>query len=274
MSLLRWIWAYWFDCVHPHTTWPHQNQFGLAYVCCLDCGREMPYSLEYMQILRQTGRSRRRASSDAPVKSVAVRRILACIILLGAILALQEKANATGRPSSVNRLAQTSCEVDMLGRMGAREVFSGKVYDVLTKVARAYGRPIPHIYIVPGGWNMAYIASSAAIDGRGKILVGQQATKLFDTVALEGFLGHEMAHLVSDSGAQGCNDYILRDPQMEADADALAARTLGSRPVKAFLEQALALARGENWDAKRRLEVLQRFQLRKVSDFDDETRVR
>jgi hypothetical protein len=83
-----------------------------------------------------------------------------------------------------------------------------------------------------------------------------------------------MAHLVSDSGAQGCNDYILRDPQMEADADALAARTLGSRPVKAFLEQALALAKGENWDAKRRLEVLQRFQLRKVSDFDDETRVR
>jgi hypothetical protein len=274
MSLLRWIWAYLFDCVHSHTTWPHQNQLGLAYVCCLDCGREMPYSLEYMQIVRQTGKSPRRASSDVPVESVAVRRILAGVILLGAILALQEKANATGLPSTVNSLAQTSCEVDLLGRMDAREVSSGKAYDVLTKVARAFGRPVPHIYIVPGGWNMAYIASSAAVDGRGKILVGQQATKLFDTVALEGFLGHEMAHLVSNSGAQGCNDYILRDPQMEADADALAARTLGSRPVKAFLEQALALAEGENWDAKRRLEVLQRFQLRKVSDFDDETRVR
>jgi hypothetical protein len=61
---------------------------------------------------------------------------------------------------------------------------------------------------------------------------------------------------------------------MEADADALAARTLGSRPVKAFLEQALALAEGENWDAKRRLEVLQRFQLRKVSDLESETRMR
>jgi len=54
----------------------------------------------------------------------------------------------------------------------------------------------------------------------------------------------------------------------------LAARTIGSRPVKAFLEQALALAEGENWDAKRRLEVLRRFQLRKISDFDDGTRVR
>ena len=53
MSLLKWIWAYLFDCVHSHTTWPHQNQFGLAYVCCLDCGREMPYSLEYMQIVGQ-----------------------------------------------------------------------------------------------------------------------------------------------------------------------------------------------------------------------------
>jgi len=274
MSLPRWIWAYLFDCVHSHTTWPRKNHLGLAYVCCLDCGREMPYSLEYMQIVRQTGRSRRRASSDAPVESVAVRRILAGVILLGAVLALQEKANATGVPSTVNSLAQTSCEVDMLGRMGAREVLSGKVYDVLTKVARAYGRPNPHIYVFPGSWNMAYIAASRAVDGRGKIVVGRQATERFDTVELEGFLGHEMAHLVSDSGAQGCNDYILRDPQMEAAADALAARTLGSRPVKAFLEQALALAEGENWDATRRLEVLQRFRLRKVSDFDDETRVR
>jgi hypothetical protein len=53
MSLLRWIWAYLFDCVHSRTTWPHQNQIGLAYVCCLDCGREMPYSLESMQIIGQ-----------------------------------------------------------------------------------------------------------------------------------------------------------------------------------------------------------------------------
>jgi hypothetical protein len=53
MSLLRWILAYLFDCVHPHTTWPHQNRFGHAYVCCLDCGREMPYSLEYMRIVKQ-----------------------------------------------------------------------------------------------------------------------------------------------------------------------------------------------------------------------------
>jgi Zn-dependent protease with chaperone function len=104
---------------------------------------------------------------------------------------------------------------------------------------------------------MAYIAASAAGDGRGKIVVGQQAIELFNTIALRGFLGHEMAHLVSDNAAHGCNDYIVRDPQTEADADAFAARVLGRQPVQAFLERALALTEGQNSDAKSRLEVLQ-----------------
>ena len=89
-------------------------------------------------------------------------------------------------------------------------------------------------------------------------MVGQQAINLFNDIALKGFLGHEMAHLVSDSAAQGCNDYLLRDPQTEADADALAARTLGRRPVKAFLKRVLALTERQNWDPKHRLEVLPR----------------
>jgi hypothetical protein len=65
-----------------------------------------------------------------------------------------------------------------------------------------------------------------------------------------------MAHLVSDAGAQGCNDYILRNPQIEVDADALAALALGTGPIKAFLKRVLALTQGHNWDAKHRLEVL------------------
>jgi hypothetical protein len=51
MNWLRWILAYLFDCVHPHTTWPHRDRAGLAYVCCLDCGRELPYSLERMRVV-------------------------------------------------------------------------------------------------------------------------------------------------------------------------------------------------------------------------------
>lgn len=79
MSLLRWIWAYLFDCVHPHTTWPHQNQFGLAYVCCLDCGREMPYSLEYMQIVVQ---DRKRNRWDSRLPETAPLVIAGALLLL------------------------------------------------------------------------------------------------------------------------------------------------------------------------------------------------
>jgi Zn-dependent protease with chaperone function len=187
----------------------------------------------------------------------AAVKVFAGIALLTGILAAQERANAAGVRSQFNIQAQTACETEMLREMGAREVFSGKGYEVLADVARAYGRAIPHIYIFPGSLNMRYIAASTAVDGRGKIVVGQQAIELFDAFSLKGFLGHEMAHLVSDSVAQGCNDYILRDPQMEAEADALAARTLGTGPVKAFLQRALALTQGQNWDARRRLEALQ-----------------
>lgn len=188
---------------------------------------------------------------------ITAGRILAGISLLGTILAPQDVLSATGVSSHFNIQAQTTCESEMLGTVGAREVFSGKAYVVLTKIARAYRVPTPHIYVFSGSSNMAYIAGSTAVDGRGKILVGLQAIELFDTTALEGFLGHEMAHLVSDRATQGCNDYILRDPQMEADADALAARTLGTAPVKAFLRRVLALTQGQNWEARQRLKVLQ-----------------
>ena len=187
----------------------------------------------------------------------AAVRVFAGIALLTGILTAQERVNAAGVRSQFNIQAQTACETEMLREMGAREVFSGKGYEVLADVARAYGRAIPHMYILPGSLNMRYIAASTAVDGRGKIVVGQQAIELFDAVTLKGFLGHEMAHLVSDSLAQGCNDYILRDPQTEAEADALAARTLGTGAVKAFLQRVLALTQGQNWDARQRLEALQ-----------------
>ena len=51
MRWLHWIVAYLFDCVHPHITWPHSDEGGLNHVCCLDCGRELPYSMQYMRII-------------------------------------------------------------------------------------------------------------------------------------------------------------------------------------------------------------------------------
>ena len=51
MRWLKWIWAFVFDCIHPRTTWPRRDRAGFAYVCCVDCGRELPYSLRRMSIV-------------------------------------------------------------------------------------------------------------------------------------------------------------------------------------------------------------------------------
>ena len=48
---IKWILAHAFDCVHRHTTWPHRDRRGLDYICCLDCGRELPYSMRRMSIV-------------------------------------------------------------------------------------------------------------------------------------------------------------------------------------------------------------------------------
>src|SRR5215467_4070097 len=98
MSLLRWIWAYLFDCIHCHTTWPHQNQFGLAYVCCLDCGRELPYSLEHMQIV---GQERKRNMWDSRSSATVPRFIAGALLLLAPSYAVAQSAQA-----------QTACEAE------------------------------------------------------------------------------------------------------------------------------------------------------------------
>lgn len=77
MSWLKWMGAYLFDCVHAHTTWPHRDPRGFAYVACLDCGRELPYSLESMRILtreeqlRDRQRTRRGDGPPAPRAAVS-----------------------------------------------------------------------------------------------------------------------------------------------------------------------------------------------------------
>jgi len=49
-----------------------------------------------------------------------------------------------------------------------------------------------------------------------------------------------------NAAAQRCNDHVLRDPQTEIAAEALA-RTLGAAPVKAFLQRVLVLTKDQNW---------------------------
>ena len=53
MSWAKWIFAYIFDCAHLKTTWPQRGRTGLDYVCCLDCGREFPYSTQLMCVVKR-----------------------------------------------------------------------------------------------------------------------------------------------------------------------------------------------------------------------------
>jgi hypothetical protein len=51
MTWAKWIFAYLFDCVHVNTTWPQRGRTGTDYVCCVECGREFPYSTQLMRIV-------------------------------------------------------------------------------------------------------------------------------------------------------------------------------------------------------------------------------
>jgi hypothetical protein len=62
MRFGKWILAYLFDCVHRHTTWPHCDRAGLDYICCLDCGKELPYSTRRMSIVSKEERLEDRTS--------------------------------------------------------------------------------------------------------------------------------------------------------------------------------------------------------------------
>ena len=115
MGLLRWIWAYLFDCVHSHTTWPHQNQFGLAYVSCLDCGREMPYSLEYMQIV---GQDRKRNTWEFRSSATASLIIAGTLLFLTPSYALGQTAHSLAdqrQPAGENDNIKSTLVIGFVG---------------------------------------------------------------------------------------------------------------------------------------------------------------
>jgi hypothetical protein len=75
MRWLKWIFAYFFDCIHRRITWPHREPAGQVYVACLDCGREVPYSVKQMRIitadeqLRKPWRTRSAATASLALVS-------------------------------------------------------------------------------------------------------------------------------------------------------------------------------------------------------------
>jgi hypothetical protein len=63
MTWAKWIFAYLFGCVHLKTTWPQRGHHGFDYVCCLDCGRELPYSTRLMCIVSDEELTKERGQS-------------------------------------------------------------------------------------------------------------------------------------------------------------------------------------------------------------------
>jgi hypothetical protein len=94
-----------------------------------------------------------RHSARVPVDVLrAAVNVLVAVLLLAGMLAARERANAAALPPAFNLQAQAACETEMLRDTGAHEVFSGKGYEVLVAVARAYGRATPHMYVFPGSF--------------------------------------------------------------------------------------------------------------------------
>lgn len=51
MTWIKWMLAYLFDCAHLKTCWPQRGRNGLDHVCCIECGKEFPYSTRLMSIV-------------------------------------------------------------------------------------------------------------------------------------------------------------------------------------------------------------------------------
>lgn len=69
MIWAKWIFAYLFDCVHLKTTWPRRARNGLDYVCCVNCGKEFPYSTLLMRIVTKEELLRDRSQYDGVERS-------------------------------------------------------------------------------------------------------------------------------------------------------------------------------------------------------------
>jgi hypothetical protein len=190
-----------------------------------------------------------------------MRRILvfAGILLVASVLPAGQLSLLESNDAPSNGLtAQVSCENRFFRAARAKEITGGPEYQVMLRVASAFGRRnIPHFYIAEEGNNAVYIAGSLSVDGKGKIVISRRFVKLLaNMLALEGIMAHEMAHLVSDDGRYGCDHWIMRDPMQEELADALAAKTVGYSPLRAFFLRIKEAQGGRSTDVDDRLQAI------------------
>jgi Zn-dependent protease with chaperone function len=185
--------------------------------------------------------------------------VFAGILLVASALPSGQLSLLESNDAPSNRLtAQVSCENRFFRAARAKETTEGPEYQVLLRVASAFGRrDTPHFYIAEEGNNAAYIAGSLSVDDKGKIVISRRFVKLLaNAFALEGILAHEMAHLVSDDSACGCDQWVMRDPRQEKAADALAAKTVGYKPLRAFFLRIKETQGGRSTDEDDRLQAI------------------
>ena len=173
------------------SSFPGQNAISLLFLYLKRSATQRACAMLLLAFIAAWSRPAAIAQSATPLdaqikQAVDAQLAIKGLAKTGSENSVREIVKTTNPASQFNIQAQNACETELFENIGAREVFSGKAHEVLTEIALAYGRPIPHIYIFPGSWNMAYIAASTAVDGRGKIVVGEQASELFDTVELRG----------------------------------------------------------------------------------------
>jgi hypothetical protein len=185
--------------------------------------------------------------------------VFACIVLAASVLPAGQISLQESNDAPSNRLtAQVRCENRFFRAARAKEITGGPEYQVMRRVASAFERrDIPHFYIAEEGNNAVYIAGSSSVDGKGKIVLSRRFAKLLaNTLALEGILAHEMAHLVNDDGACGCDQWIMRDPMQEKVVDALAAKTIGYSPLRAFFLRIKETRGGRSTEVDDRLQAI------------------
>jgi Peptidase family M48 len=185
--------------------------------------------------------------------------LFAGILLVASVLQAGQLSLLESNDAPSNGLtAQVRCENRFFRAARAKETTGGPEYRIVLRVASAFGRRvIPHFYIAEEGNNAAYIAGSSSVDGKGKIIISRRFVKLLaNTLALEDILAHEMAHLVSDDGTCGCDQWIVRDPRQEKTVDALAAKTVGYSPLRAFFLRIKETQGGRSTDVDDRLQAI------------------
>jgi hypothetical protein len=186
------------------------------------------------------------------------------LLMAGASFAGQLTPNTRTSVASDRLAAQVGCENRLFRAARAKETTSGPEHQVLLEVTSAFGRKeMPHLYIAEEGNNAAYIAGSSLVDGKGKIIISRRFIKLLaNKLALKGILAHEMGHLVSDEGACGCDQWILRDPMQEIAIDALAAKTVGYSAIRAFFLRIKETQGGRSTDVDNRLQAIDELEKR------------